>query len=64
MNMKKALIIFYFTIILGTSFSCGVKGPPLPPVVADPSDSERENVKEVVVTPSPSPSPILRKKSR
>jgi len=60
--MKKTLKISAFLIILGIFSACGVKGPPLPPVVADPSDSEREKVKEVVVAPSPSPTP--RKKSR
>lgn len=44
--------------------ACGVKGPPLPPVVAEPKESEEKSFLPVVTpipSPSPSPSPAPKK---
>jgi predicted small lipoprotein YifL len=61
--------ILPFAIALVALSSCGVKGPPLPPVADDPAASEREDKERARLaapspTPSPSPSPSAAAKKR
>ncbi|MBC7384917.1 MAG: hypothetical protein H7301_01995 [Cryobacterium sp.] len=50
MSRKAGSLLLMLGVLLATT-SCGVKGPPLPPVAANPVDSEREPT--VTVSPSP-----------
>ncbi len=57
------LFLCAVTLFLGGS-SCGVKGPPLPPVADTPMDSDRINDTEARPSPTPSPTPSPRPKRR
>jgi len=57
--MKKTSIILFCVL----SFSCGIKGPPLPPV---PEETiQKQKASEVVPTPTPTPvAPEAAKKKK
>ena len=60
-GIQTALLFGLLSGVLVVFFSCGVKGPPLPPVSATPQDSD-------FVMPSPRPrpsaSPSLKPKTK